>query len=95
MDQKTEKNKAQTILQQFIEETMEAEEFVEQYSTHWRQWQDNNVSFGEFAQDAIDNLFVACDAFVSDPAERDEFDIDEAELRDEAAGVLLILRTST
>lgn len=89
-----EKTKALTLLQQFVEETITTEEFIEQYTTYWRQWQESSVSFGEFAQEALDNLFVACDSYQSDPAERDEFDIDEAELREEVRGVLLILRTS-
>ncbi len=80
------------LIDRFVEGAVDGRAFVAEYFATFK---NDSTMRPENAFDVLDSLFAAADSFVADPDLRDEGDLDEHQLRVEAASALRKLRAIT
>jgi hypothetical protein len=77
-----------TLIRQFLDHRMSAEDFERQYLRLFKN-ETAGMTIAEFSP--LDRLFTAVDAFCPDPSLRSEDDLDEDQLREAAQSTLTAL----
>lgn len=84
----TRTDKYVTLIRQFLDHRMSAEDFERRYLDLFKN-ETAGMTVTEFSQ--LDRLFSAVDAFCPDPSLRSEGDLDEDQLREAAQSTLTAL----
>ena len=75
--------KYKTIIEEFINNTNNADEFIDVFMQEWKMDRDSNKNYDDKFHRLIDRIFTSCDCYRGRP--ENIYEISESQLREEVS----------